>query len=155
MPDFLHEIGDFPRYRGGAPAERTNKMLRLFQTLSGVAGIGTNAIAIDDGLLFRRSPQMHTLPNVRHAKITDRAGVAAPWLYSASEVEYNNSGDLLSSDFETVDGGDSMEWTLINLNEIGDLGDGASPIPVGAIVTYWPLSDGYYGCNVDAKRGTY
>jgi len=90
----------------------------------------------------------------RLAKITGRAGVAAPWLYTGVQVRHDGGASFLPENFIELVGGDDLAWRLVNLQEIGDSGLGVMPVDNGAIVRYWALA-GRFDFSASGYKGTY
>ncbi len=88
------------------------------------------------------------------ARITGKAGTAAPYLYTGLEVEHDGSSEFAPENYLEVPGGDDLGWTLINAQEIGDAGLGVAPLPIGAIVGYTPHGSRFL-CTASNYRGTY
>jgi hypothetical protein len=88
------------------------------------------------------------------AKITAKAGIAAPYVYSAEQVDHDGTTAFGTSNFTPVSGGQVMTDNLINIQEVGENAVGAGPLDIGTIVTYWPLGT-RYACSRFTGRGTY
>lgn len=101
-----------------------------------------------------RAAKLRRAPGCKFAKITGKAGVAAPYQYTAVQVVHDGSSDFAAANFSTLAGAADLSWKLLNVQEIGPGGEGVAAVEIDSIVTYWPMGS-YYAFSSSNYKGTY
>lgn len=99
---------------------------------------------------------------LRFVRITDKAGTAAPYLYSGVQVAHDGGDDFGSEHWEPVSGGLTFNGNIVNRQEIGPNAAGTGPLDQaagdgtgGAIVEVTTMANGRYCCSAFTGRGTF
>jgi len=87
-------------------------------------------------------------------RILSKAGMSAPYLYSAEQVEHDGGTTFNSDDYVALPGGIAMSGNLVNLAEVGASGLGVLWLPVGAVVPFRAMGTRFC-TNTSFYRGTY